>query len=68
VKLDVAPPLEPVVAKALVTLLEGALLETTQKSHDGPWRRAGLAEAIEGAEGLDDYALSPRSTRGATRA
>ncbi len=31
------------------------------------WRVAGLREAAEG-EDVESYALSPRSTRGATRA
>jgi hypothetical protein len=68
VKLDVEPPLEPALAKALGSLLEGALPETAGLSRDSPWRRAGLAEAVDGVEAPEDYALSPRSTRGATRA
>ena len=67
-KFDVEPPLEPAVAKALASLLEGALPESAGLSGDSPWRRTALAEAVEGVEGPEDYALSPRSTRGATRA
>ena len=66
-KIDVEPPLEPAVAKALAPLLEGNLPESAGLSGDSPWRRAGLAEAVEGVQD-PDYALSPRSTRGATRA
>ncbi|HEU0337452.1 MAG TPA: hypothetical protein VFR43_12895 [Gaiellaceae bacterium] len=32
------------------------------------WRRAGLAEALEREPARRAYALSPRSSRGATRA
>jgi hypothetical protein len=68
VKIDVEPRLEPAVAKALAPLLEGSLSESAGLSGDGPWRRAGLDEAVEGVEDSEDYALLPRSTRGATRA
>jgi hypothetical protein len=68
VKIDVEPPLEPAVAKALAPLLEGNLPESAGLSGDSPWRRAGLDEAVEGVEDPEDYALLPRSTRGATRA
>jgi hypothetical protein len=69
VKLDVEPPLEPAVTKALASFVEGSPPDGTRVSGASPWRRAGLDEAFEGVEAPpEDYALSPRSTRGATRA
>ena len=66
--LDAEPPLDPAVAKALASLLEDVVPEPAGQSRDDPWRRAGLTEAVEDLEPPADYALSPRSTRGATRA
>jgi hypothetical protein len=69
VNLEATPPLDPALAKALVALLED--LDARSPAHDGDdsaWRRAALAEAISDSDDAVDYALSPRSTRGATRA
>ena len=68
--LEVVPPLPPSERQALTEALARAGLEP-----DGPppgyasaWRRAGLAEATRDGDEPEGYALSPRSTRGATRA
>jgi hypothetical protein len=69
VELEATPPLAPAVAKALASLLDE--IDPWRPRHDrngSAWRRAGLAEAVGEAEDAFDYALSPRSTRGATRA
>jgi hypothetical protein len=68
VTLDAEPPLDPAVANALASVLEDVLRGPAALSRDDPWRRAGLTEAVEEVEPPADYALSPRSTRGATRA
>jgi len=68
VTLDAEPPLDPAVAKALASLLEDVVPAPAGLSRDDPWRRAALTEAVEEEELPADYALSPRSTRGATRA
>ncbi len=68
--IDVRPPLSDGERDAL----EAALAEAGV-SADGPpeayrsaWRRAAALEAVDGEPDADGYALSPRSTRGATRA
>jgi hypothetical protein len=43
-------------------------LGSGRNGDESAWRRAGLVEAVDGAEDAFDYAFSPRSTRGATRA
>ena len=45
----------------------GVRVELTHTAYDSAWRAAGLRDAVDGDE-PEDYALSPRSTRGATRA
>jgi hypothetical protein len=59
-KLEVTPPVEPDVEDAL-----RALLEPARQPERSAWWRAAVAETVERDE---DYAFSPRSTRGATRA
>jgi hypothetical protein len=75
--------LHPSAPAELVEAVYRALYETTEGATPGvaayvsPWRLAALAEAVErgrepveplpGADGAG-YALSPRSSRGATRA
>jgi hypothetical protein len=69
VNLEATPALDPALAKALAALLEG--LDARNPPHNGDdsaWRRAGLAEAISDSDEAVDYAFSPRSTLGATRA
>jgi hypothetical protein len=59
----VDPPLDEAVARALA-----ALLDKKPASVGGAWREAALCEGVELSEQEPGYALSPRSTRGATRA
>jgi hypothetical protein len=43
--------------------------DLVQSGRDSGWRATALLEAVErDPRGADGYALSPRSTRGATRA
>jgi hypothetical protein len=65
VELDVNPPVAADVEQAL----QAALAEERETAHpaDSAWRRAALSEAVD-RDGDDGYALSPRNTRGATRA
>jgi hypothetical protein len=44
-------------------------LDAANVGYSSPWRRAALLEAVDRDPCSDErYALSPRSTRGATRA
>jgi hypothetical protein len=52
-------------SEALIRL--GTRADAAPAAYASPWRASGLREATETDE-PDDYALSPRSTRGATRA
>jgi hypothetical protein len=47
---------------------EAGVLAPRALAYDDAWRRAALREAVEGDEPELGYALSPRSTLGATRA
>ena len=68
-QLEATPALDPALAKALAALLEEVdARRLARNDEDSAWRRAALAEAVGEAEDLFDYAFSPRSTRGATRA
>jgi hypothetical protein len=69
VDLEVDPPLGEPGQRALIEALEraGARIDGKPTSYGSAWRRAGLREAADAAE-PEDYALSPRSTRGATLA
>jgi hypothetical protein len=67
VEVWVDPPVDEAVREALAE----ALLHETGDAYGGradPWRRAALEEGVSRAEDEPGYALSPRSTRGATRA
>jgi hypothetical protein len=69
VQVDAIPPLEPGIAEALESVLDEVDAWRPELGRDdNAWRRAGLVEAADGAEDAVDYAFSPRSTRGATRA
>lgn len=46
----------------------GMTFDGMPEHHGSAWRRAAAQEAVDGEPFSDDYALSPRSTRGATRA
>jgi hypothetical protein len=69
-ELDVVPPVSREERAVLVDAVARAGLEPDglPAAYASPWRRAGLAEATGRDDGPDAYALSPRSTRGATRA
>ncbi|CAN5679641.1 MAG: hypothetical protein H0T97_12610 [Actinobacteria bacterium] len=69
-RLEAAPPVSP----AALAALEGALARAgigfdalPDQLPTAGWRRVAAAEAVN-AEVLGDYARSPRSTPGATRA
>lgn len=68
--LEVVPPLPPTEQQALTEALARAGLELDgpPPAYASPWRRVGLFEATGNGDENDGYALSPRSTRGATRA
>jgi hypothetical protein len=69
VELRAEPPLEPAVARALAALLENVdAVGSGRNDDESTWRRAGFVEAMDLADDAFDYAFSPRSTRGATRA
>ena len=61
----VDPPLDESIASALAALIRES---SATASRDGAWREAALREGVERSEDEPGYALSPRSTRGATRA
>jgi hypothetical protein len=68
---DVTPPLDDAMRRALLDALGRAGVVGPPRPADasaGPWRLAGLREAIDDDAESGGYALSPRSTRGATRA
>jgi hypothetical protein len=67
VRVTVDPPLDESVARALVALLRESPAIASAAT-GGAWREAALKEGVERSEGEPGYALSPRSTRGATRA
>jgi hypothetical protein len=57
------------VRQAILAAFEEAGVRTSGTLvYDDAWRRAALREAVEGDEPELGYALSPRSTLGATRA
>ena len=66
------PPVEAALQQAILGVLEEAGVRASSAAgYDQAWRRAALHEGVEGDEGVEQpggYALSPRSTRGATRA
>ena len=62
-KLEVNPPVDQDVEQALAEVLEAE--RAAARPGDSAWQKAARAEAVEAD---DDYAFSPRSTRGATRA
>ena len=45
----------------------GVRVEVAPAAYESAWRAAGVREVVD-ADELEDYAPSPRSTRGATRA
>jgi hypothetical protein len=68
-ELDTTPAVDVVVRQALLGVLRQTGVDSSRASgYDDAWRRAALREAVEGDELDLAYALSPRSTLGATRA
>jgi hypothetical protein len=74
-KLGIDPPVPEVVRAAIRSALAegGIALDGRHPVYAGPWRRAAAREAVdnqpERRRGISaGYTLSPRSTRGATRA
>ncbi len=67
--IEVAPPLGEAELRALSYALEraGVRLDGRPEAYRSAWRRTALREATDN-EPVPRYALSPRSTRGATRA
>jgi hypothetical protein len=69
VDVEATPPLSGSEHRALVAALEQAGVPTPAAGAYGEaWRLVALREAALGDENDADYAFSPRSTRGATRA
>jgi hypothetical protein len=69
VKVTVDPPVDEGVRRTLVTILRDyAAPVVGSAGYREAWRRAGLGEGVARDEAEPSYALSPRSTRGATRA
>jgi hypothetical protein len=68
-ELDATPAIDAAVEPALLAVLDDAGVRTPGSSgYDDAWRRAALHEGVDGDDPPVGYALSPRSTRGATRA
>ena len=65
--MSVDPPVDEAVREALVEALAG-VVGVGFAGCDDAWRRCALEEGVSRADDDSDYALSPRSTRGATRA
>ena len=65
-KVTVDSSLDEWVTRALAALVRESRAIAT--SGGGAWREAALREGVERSEDEPGYALSPRSTRGATRA
>jgi hypothetical protein len=69
VDLDSTPALDAATRQAVFAAFEEIGMRTSGTlAYDDAWRRAALREAVEGDELELGYALSPRSTLGATRA
>ena len=68
--IDVRPPLPDEARDALERALAapGDAPERQPAAYRSAWRRVAALEAVDGEPDEDGYALSPRSTRGATRA
>jgi hypothetical protein len=68
--LDSDPPLDrqALAAVSLALARAGVQVEQRPAAYSSPWRRTAAREAVEGTPARSAYALSPRRTRGATRA
>lgn len=74
-QLEVHPPVPDAVGAVIRTALAegGVALDGRHPTYAGSWRRAAAREAVDNdplprRRGQTRYTLSPRSTRGATRA
>lgn len=67
--IEAVPPVDSSGQRAVIEALEraGVRVEVAPVAYESAWRAAGVREVVEVDE-LEDYAPSPRSTRGATRA
>jgi len=69
VQVSIEPPVAEPIRRALAELvLDRATERPGRLEYDDAWRRAGLEEGVFRGDADSDYAPSPRSTRGATRA
>ena len=69
VEIVVVPGVAAAQMRALAALLEEAGIRPPHgHGYESAWSRTALREAVERCEREEAYALSPRSTRGATRA
>jgi hypothetical protein len=69
VDIAVIPPVAAAEMRALQAVLQQTGLRgPNARGYESAWRRSALREAVERGELENAYALSPRSTRGATRA
>jgi hypothetical protein len=69
VRLDATPAIDAAAQPALLAALEQAGLGASESSaYDDAWRCAALREGVDDDDPPAGYALSPRSTLGATRA
>ena len=67
VEVSVDPPVDEALREALAEALSHQTAEA-YAGYGDRWRRAALEDGVSRAEDESGYALSPRSTRGATRA
>jgi hypothetical protein len=68
-RLTVVPPIDEATEEVFREALRRVGLEQSSVVPAGAaWWRAGIDAAVERGSPDDDYARSPRSTRGATRA
>jgi hypothetical protein len=73
VELALVPPAAPATRAAVLAALTAAGVDLAPEPdrYQSPWRTAALTEGVDRSApdaGEPRYALSPRSTRGATRA
>jgi hypothetical protein len=69
VQVSIDPPVDAPMRRVLAELLRDRAAQAVGRiGYDDAWRRAGLQEGVLRDDVDSDYALSPRSTRGATRA
>ena len=69
-RIEIDPPLDEAMLASLEPVLRAGLLAagTTHPSYASAWRRTAARESVGNEPRPPAYALSPRRTRGATRA